>query len=132
MSKFYRIILVDDDEVDNYLHKHLIEDLGVAQQVSICKDGNEALNYIRSLIQEEAPETVTPELILLDINMPIMDGFQFLEEVQTFNRKSFLIVILSSSNHMMDIQKAAEHKVDYFITKPLTIEKFKKMLERVV
>jgi CheY-like chemotaxis protein len=134
MKKFFKILLVDDDDVDNYLNKYVIDEMGIAERVSICKNGSEALSLLKEtcLCKEDGSTTVCPELILLDINMPNMNGFEFLKELQNINDRSFSIVILSSSDLIQDVEEAAKFKVNYYIAKPLTIDKLRKMVERVL
>ena len=92
-----------------------------------ARHGREALNIVREVCQSEE----CPELILLDIKMPVMDGFGFLEELQKsadLSSAALRIVLLSSSTHDLDVAKAKEYPVIDFIEKPLTLEKLSRFL----
>lgn len=116
-----KILLVDDDQVTNALAKKVIERTGVTENISIVTDGKEALNYILN------PHKSYPELIFLDISMPVMDGFQFLKK---FSKKSTpakditRIVILSSFYNEDEIKDLSIYdEVIGYIEKPLDEEK---------
>ncbi len=92
-----------------------------------ARHGREALDIVREKCQKEQ----CPELILLDIHMPVLDGFGFLEELQNsadLNSAALRIVLLSSSTHALDVAKAKEYPVFDFIEKPLTLEKLSRFL----
>lgn len=69
-------MLVDDDDSTNYLHKIIIEEMRITEQISIARNGQEALDKISDHIKDDQ----CLDLIFLDINMPVMDGFEFLQE----------------------------------------------------
>ena len=73
MDKYKKILLVDDDETSNFLNELLIKGMDIVEEVSIASNGQEALNYL------ENESGSFPQLIFLDLNMPVMDGFEFLE-----------------------------------------------------
>jgi CheY-like chemotaxis protein len=134
MRKLSSILLVDDDNASNFLNKTLIEDLEVAEKVVISKNGREALNFISScsLQLSDAKESL-PEVILLDLNMPVMDGFEFLEEFEKLkinSSKSVLIFLLTSSSNSRDIEKARQYTVAGYLNKPLTEEKVIGILDK--
>lgn len=121
------ILLVDDDEASLYLNQRLLNRLGIEVEVLIARNGQEALDIMKKLCEQEQ----CPELILLDINMPVMDGFEFLEQLQNladFHDSSLKIVLLSSSIHHQDLAKAKKYPVMDYIEKPLTKEKLLKFL----
>src|SRR5689334_16166783 len=80
---FTEILLVDDDLVANYLHKALLEEMGIARRVVLQPDARQALAYLRErcFLDEGFRKETCPELLLLDVKMPDWDGFDFLDEV---------------------------------------------------
>ncbi|MEQ8244546.1 MULTISPECIES: response regulator [Fulvivirga] len=114
-------MLVDDNDTDNFISKRIIEITKFANRVEVKNSGKSALDYLREN-QDNADEL--PNLIFLDINMPIVDGFVFLYEFEKFNdliKDKCKVIILSSSDNKRDIDKIVNNNhVIKFITKPLT------------
>ncbi|UZR94463.1 response regulator [Chondrinema litorale] len=117
------VMLVDDNDTDNFINKRIIELTSFAYRIEIKNSGKSALEYLESVIDD--PENL-PNLIFLDINMPIVDGFVFLYEFEKFAdllKDKCKIIILSSSDNQRDIDKIINNNlVVKFITKPLTEE----------
>ncbi len=117
------VMLVDDNDTDNFINKRIIELTGFAYRIEIKNSGKSALEYLENAKKD--PENL-PDLIFLDINMPIVDGFVFLYEFERFAqgiKDKCKIVILSSSDNQRDIDNIINNKlVVKFITKPLTEE----------
>ena len=115
------VMLVDDNDTDNFISKRIIEITKFANRVEVKGSGKAALDYLK---ENEDTEVNLPSLIFLDINMPIVDGFVFLYEFEKFNdlvRKKCKVIILSSSDNKRDIDKIVNNNhVIKFITKPLT------------
>ncbi|MFW5759985.1 MAG: response regulator [Cyclobacteriaceae bacterium] len=117
------VMLVDDNDTDNFISQRIIEITEFSKRIVIKNSGKSALEYLES--NAENPENL-PEIIFLDINMPIVDGFVFLYEFDKFPdqiKNNCKIIILSSSDNSRDIEKIVDN--DYvikFITKPLTEE----------
>jgi CheY-like chemotaxis protein len=115
------VMLVDDNETDNFISKRIIEITKFAKRVEVKGSGQSALEYLKQ--HENSPENL-PYIIFLDINMPIVDGFVFLYEFEKFNelvRSRCKVIILSSSDNKRDIDKIVNNNhVIKFITKPLT------------
>ena len=115
------VMLVDDNDTDNFISKRIIEITKFAKRIEIKNSGKSALQYLE---QEQNNPANLPDLIFLDINMPIVDGFVFLFEFEMFPeelKKKCKIVILSSSDNKRDIEKIVDNEyVVKFITKPLT------------
>ena len=128
MKKFKCILLVDDDYTSNFLSQMIIESSNVADHIHVRKNGQEALQFVRDHCPsgEESVAPTCPDLILLDINMPVMDGFGFLEEftkMQRVRKYPIQIVMLTSSDNYKDLQKAQAYNVAGYLNKPLTEEK---------
>ena len=115
------VILMDDNDTDNFISKRIIEITKFANRVEVKNSGQGALEYLRS--NENIPDNI-PNIIFLDINMPVVDGFIFLYEFDKFNERvknKCKIIILSSSDNKRDIDKIVnDNHVIRFITKPLT------------
>ena len=115
------VMLVDDNDTDNFISRRIIEITKFAQDVIIKNSGKSALEYLEE--NKTSPDTL-PELIFLDINMPIVDGFVFLYEFEKFEdllKDKCKVIILSSSDNKRDIDKIVNNDhVIKFITKPLT------------
>ncbi|WP_299457299.1 response regulator [uncultured Microscilla sp.] len=115
------VLLVDDNDTDNFISKRIIEITKFAQRVEVRNSGKSALQYLE---QHQDDPSNLPDIIFLDINMPIVDGFVFLFEFELFPeevKKKCNIVILSSSNNKRDIARIVDNDhVIKFVTKPLT------------
>jgi CheY-like chemotaxis protein len=115
------VMLVDDNDTDNFISKRIIEITGFSKRIEIKNSGKAALDYLKE--NERKPENL-PSVIFLDINMPVVDGFVFLYEFEKFSelvRSKCKVIILSSSDNKRDIDKIVNNNhVIKFITKPLT------------
>lgn len=120
-NKIDLVMLVDDNDTDNFISRRIIEITNFANSVEIKNSGKSALEYLET--HKDNPENL-PDYIFLDINMPIVDGFVFLYEFEKFNsylRNKCKVIILSSSDNKRDIDKIVNNdNVVKFITKPLT------------
>ena len=119
MSEFDAIFLVDDDPINNLINKRLLGKTGISQKIEEFLGGQEALTR---LAQEPSSSNI---LIFLDINMPVVNGWEFLEKyLMNFPERRDKILILSSSIDFQDRQKAQEYRiVSGFLEKPLTLDK---------
>jgi CheY-like chemotaxis protein len=115
------VMLVDDNDTDNFISKRIIEITDFADRVEVKNSGKSALDYLTA--NQDTPENL-PSIIFLDINMPVVDGFVFLYEFENFRelvRTKCKVIILSSSDNKRDIDKIVNNNyVIKFITKPLT------------
>lgn len=128
-SKPVSILLVDDDEINNFISIKLIKKALSNTDISACLNGRFAIEELVEL-QKKDP-SLLPDFILLDINMPIMNGWEFLDEYKRLNLDPLgksKIYIISSSVFSNDINKARSYPlVKNFISKPLSVEKIKEM-----
>jgi len=126
MIQFDAIFLVDDDPINNLINKRLLGKVGISNQIKEFLEGEEALVQIRTQPSENQI------LIFLDINMPVLNGWEFIEKYsEIFPHRQDKIVILSSSIDYQDRQKAKEYQiVSGFLEKPLTLDKIYSQLEK--
>jgi CheY-like chemotaxis protein len=119
------VLLVDDDRTATFLHKLLVTKMGIARQVLVAEDGQQALDTL-------AEASAQPALILLDLNMPVLNGFDFLTryaELPLANPRP-VVALLSSSDHALDQARAQQLPVDAYLTKPLTRDKLQGVLQQ--
>jgi CheY-like chemotaxis protein len=124
------VMLVDDNDTDNFISKRIIEITKFAKRIEVKNSGKSALEFLEK--EQNNPQNL-PNIIFLDINMPIVDGFVFLFEFELFPdelKQKCKVVILSSSDNKRDIEKIVDN--DYvvkFITKPLNEQALKELRE---
>ncbi|PKV51965.1 CheY-like chemotaxis protein [Aquimarina sp. MAR_2010_214] len=102
MKKLKRFLLIDDSRATNFFNKTIIEKVQCVEEVFIAENGKQALDYIQS--------EIIPEIIFLDINMPVMDGWEFIAEYQKLDDKykgSVIILMLGTELSKEDEEKAA-------------------------
>ncbi|MGI4739017.1 MAG: response regulator [Janthinobacterium lividum] len=131
MPKLTSILLVDDDSTTNFLNKLLINRLQVVEQLLVAENGAEALALLQAVGTPDAPDS--PALVLLDVNMPVMNGLEFLEAYQALplaQRQTIVIVLLTTSVNPRDLGRVAELPVAGTLTKPLTEEKLRGLLRQ--
>lgn len=121
MENIHRILLIDDDEITNYMNKRVLTKAEIAQQIDIVTDGQAALTYLAGPDNLQSPLPL--DLILVDIKMSGMDGFDFLEHYQHLpdDQRACKLFVLSSSASFYDLHRLKEFKeVDGNLSKPLT------------
>jgi CheY-like chemotaxis protein len=124
-------LLIDDDEVSNYLSKSLLAKFMISNGIQTVSSGMEALQFI---VNYDPDLNSCPELIFLDINMPVMNGFEFLDSFRqlTFlNKENVRIVMLTNSYNEDDVEKCKEYGVLQYVNKPLTDQKIKDLIEKI-
>jgi CheY-like chemotaxis protein len=130
MNKLKNILLVDDDSINNFIVINKLNSLALVENIISLENGEEAILYIKDCILNNKEKL--PEIILLDINMPIMDGWGFLDEFEKIEksiRDTMHIYMVSSSVYEDDIEKSKEYPVVIsFISKPLSKEKLNEII----
>jgi CheY-like chemotaxis protein len=131
MNKIKNVCVVDDDELFQFVMRQHFERLELVEHIHKFTDGEQALNYIRQNL--DTPENL-PDLVLLDVNMPYMDGWQFMREyVKLPMHKQIKVYILTSSTHESDLQKAKEFPtLAGYLVKPIGKNIIKEILSELL
>jgi CheY-like chemotaxis protein len=130
MDKMNCILLVDDDKVNNFISTRILKKLDICKNIRTCMNGEEALLYLTKHCGTF--DSNYPDLIILDNNMPEMNGIEFLESFNKINFNSshnVKIVVLTASSSPRDEEKLKSQGIHGFIQKPLTEEKLLNVLE---
>jgi len=125
------ILLVEDDPADQKLVKASLRNQRIANDLRIVNSGEEALDFLYHR-GNYAKDTSRPELILLDLNMPGTGGKEFLKRIKDDeNLKQLPVVILTTSDSEMDILDSYKLQASGYVSKPVTLDEFKKVVERI-
>jgi CheY-like chemotaxis protein len=130
MPKLTSVLLVDDDPTNNFLNERLLKRLDVAEHILVAANGHEALAVLHQASQ--VPQPSYPSLILLDIQMPIMNGIEFLQAFQQLppaQRHATTVVVLTTSMDVRDLSRLDDLPAAGRINKPLTPEKIDAVLQ---
>ena len=127
------LILIDDDPASNYIHKLVLKKLNLQIEPKFFLSANEALNH---LSQIDNSEKVDPEIIFVDINMPVASGWDFVREyTNTFftPQRKQCIIMFSSLITPDDVKKASEYEVIFdLVEKPLSVTLLKVVLDNLL
>ena len=131
MKKLSSILLIDDDSTTNFLNTLLLKRLGVSENLLVAENGAEGLHTLTEACTEAS--LTCPALVLLDVNMPVMNGVEFLENYQHLSlavRQAIVVVLLTTSVHPRDLERVQQLPIAGTISKPLTEEKVKGILQQ--
>ncbi|WP_426061487.1 response regulator [Hymenobacter sp. B1770] len=124
-------LLVDDDDTTNFLNQKLLQRMAVSDQVLVAGNGQQALDLLHAHC--ELPTSPTcPALILLDINMPLMNGIDFLKayaQRPTRENPTVVIIMLTTSVNPRDVEQMQGLPIKGYLTKPLTRDKITQVLQ---
>lgn len=124
------ILLIDDDKATNYINERVISRAKIADKIVAVESGYKALDYLK---ENDFTAYPRPDIIFLDINMPGMDGWEFLEEYGEMKevQKGNIIVMLTTSSNPDDLRKSATiSHINEFKNKPLTAEKLDEIIDK--
>ncbi|MBB6111894.1 response regulator [Mucilaginibacter lappiensis] len=118
LAPYKTCLLIDDNYIDNFVTRRVLENSNFAEQIIVRQSPAEAINLLREA-------TIKPDVIFLDVRMPLMSGFEFLEEYDKLliDKKDIKIFMLSSSLDPTDMKESSGNKyITQFIHKPLTVK----------
>ncbi len=120
------VLLIEDDQIETIKFKRIVEALDKKHKVDIARDGEQAIDTIRKA-------TTLPNLILLDLNMPRMNGIEFLKILKNDEKLKYIpVVILTTSNYPNDILKCYEIGIAGYVMKPLKYQEYKELVEHLI
>ena len=128
MPQLPSVLLVDDDPTTNFINELLLKKLGVADHILVARNGEEALMVLAQACGP-ASNGCCPALILLDINMPVMNGIEFLEAYQPpLPAQPIVVIALTTTTHPTDLMRLQKLPIAGIVTKPLTKAKIEAIL----
>lgn len=128
--KKLQILLVEDNEGDILLTTEALESMKIANQISVVKTGKEAIDRITQTgVHGETP---LPDLILLDINLPVKNGLEVLSSIRSNDKtKTLPVIMLTTSSSKTDLDASHQLKANLFITKPIDMSKYEQMVRLI-
>ncbi len=122
--KYRAVMLIDDNEIDNLINQKMIEAASITDNIYTHTGAKSAIEFLKNMEKMDVAEKVLPDVIFLDIDMPLMDGFQFLDEFENLSqltRKKCRIVMLTSSINPQDFNRSKKYSnVKMYLNKPLS------------
>ena len=130
-KKYHTVMLIDDNEIDNLINQKMIEAASIAENIYTHTGAKSAIEFLRNMEKLEVADKVLPDVIFLDIDMPLMDGFQFLDEFDKLTnvaKKKCKIVMLTSSINPQDFNRSKKYEnVRLYLNKPLSHDSIVKL-----
>jgi DNA-binding NarL/FixJ family response regulator len=114
------LLIIDDDNISSFLNVRVAQTSGIFRSIESVHNGQDALDYFKKVSNGEA---ICPDVILVDLNMPLISGFQFIESFRRLKlpKSNISILVLTSSEDAADVKRAALLEVDGYLLKPLTV-----------
>jgi len=130
-KRIKKVLIIDDDEISNFITSSILEQSNKVDQIEVLMSADEGMNFLSKCIKSNQD---MPDLILLDIKMPVKSGWDFLEDFKILDKektKNIKITMLSSSVYPDDVHKAqAYSEVSGYLSKPITTEKVDEIIEK--
>ncbi len=124
-------MLIDDNEIDNLINQKMIEAASITDNIYTHTGAKSAIEFLKNMEKMDVADKVLPDVIFLDIDMPLMDGFQFLDEFENLSpatRKKCKIIMLTSSINPQDFNRSKKYpNVRLYLNKPLSHENIMKI-----
>lgn len=125
-----QLLLIEDDPEDVELTREVLQRCGFRTRLQVAANGNDALAYLYK--NPDAPGGGRPDLILLDLNMPCMDGVELLRRIKTDDSlKSIPVIIFTTSSTEKDLKRCSELGADGFVTKPVGLDQFDDVAKKI-
>ena len=125
MEKLGRILIVEDDPRDVELTLTALEDYKLANEVVVCRDGQEALDYLHSRGKFSGRVNENPAVMLLDLKLPKVDGLEVLQRIKSDERLRMIpVVVLTSSHEEKDMMRSYKLVVNAYVVKPVDFHEF--------
>lgn len=130
-KKYRTVMLIDDNEIDNLINQKMIEAASITENIYTHTGAKSAIEFLKNMERLDVADKVLPDVIFLDIDMPLMDGFQFLDEFEKLGniaKKKCSIVMLTSSINPQDFNRSKKYSnVKLYLNKPLSHESIMKL-----
>lgn len=130
-KKYRTVMLIDDNEIDNLINQKMIEAASITENIYTHTGAKSAIEFLKNMERLDVAEKVLPDVIFLDIDMPLMDGFQFLDEFEKLGdttKTKCKIVMLTSSINPQDFNRSKKYdNVKLYLNKPLSHESIQKL-----
>jgi CheY-like chemotaxis protein len=130
-KKYRTVMLIDDNEIDNLINQKMIEAASITENIYTHTGAKSAIEFLKNMERLDVAEKVLPDVIFLDIDMPLMDGFQFLDEFEKLSdttKSKCKIVMLTSSINPQDFNRSKKYdNVKLYLNKPLSHESIQKL-----
>lgn len=129
-KEIFNVLLIEDNHADIRMMQEVFKELNTKTILNITHNGVEALKFLNK--KEKYQNMENPDLILLDLNIPLINGFKVLREIKTNDKlKHIPVIVLTTSHNPKDFLKACELQADCFMNKPLYFDEYNLVLQHI-